>query len=548
LQGLSVQTVAFVEARQRLEAVIGTALERAPSRRVLAGACSALLHLALLIAMLSLNVRSGDPTALPTLFVEDFSPRAPRQISEHTPLEEIPPLAAEAESTPPSPDLPKLAIEPEIDAAIGEQFRPVATATLPTPTLESEIDEPSVAFVEDQSTTPAPPMPPTIDVPRTRQVEIAPTQQATLIDRITQAAQALVTTDRAEVAWQEDGREYRAVLKREVTADSMELEQIAAEVTTTNQGSSMQTELLFSRLAFSQFTQVVDRWDQNVQLHDDEIVGRFHSNSAVFVGATGSVTPKFTGKVTTAARNLRFAAGSRRRQAEMFQGGLQTSAGRIDFPKRAPPFALEPPEKDAHVQRFDDDAHIILAKDGRYSWQERRADVAQQVEFDADRPLYLLAGPKATLYVRGVVDGRVLVYSPNRIVIEGNLVYADDARDGDSDDYLGLVSDGNVEIARPYVTGRGDLRIDAAIFARRNFIVTDIDKQRGAAKLWIYGSLTAGTLSASEPRYGTKIEFDPRFDRVRPPGFPSTNRFELASWDPSWREVAETTALDSGND
>lgn len=542
-----VRTVAFVEARQQLKAVIATAFERAPSRRVLAGACSALLHLALLIWMLALNVRGGDPSALPVLFVEDFSPRAPRQISEHTPLEEIPPLAAESESAPPSPELPTLAIEPEIDAAIGEQLRPLATATLPTPTLVTEIDEPSVSFVEDASTTPAPPVPPTIDLPRTRKVEIAPSQQATLIDRIAQAAQALVNTDRTEVAWQEDGREYRAVLKREVTADSMDLEQIAAQVTTTDQGSSMQTHLLFSRLAFSQFTQVVDRWDQNVQLHDDEIVGRFHSNSAVFVGASGSVTPKFTGKVTTAARNLRFAAGSRRRQAEMFQGGLETSVGRIDFPKQAPPFALEPPEEDAHVQRFDDDVHITLASNGRYTWQARRSDAPTHAEFDPDRPLYLLADPHTTIYVRGVIDGRVLVYSPARIVIEGNLVYADDARDGDSDDYLGLVSDGNVEIARPYVTGRGDLRIDAAIFARRQFIVTDIDYQR-TAKLWIYGSLTAGTLSASEPRYGTKIEFDPRFDRVRPPGFPSTNRFELASWDPSWHEVTQTTALDSGND
>jgi len=295
----------------------------------------------------------------------------------------------------------------------------------------------------------------------------------------------------------------------------------------------MQTQLWFSRLAFSQFSQVIDRWDPNVQLHDDEIVGRFHSNTSVFVGYSSRATPKFTGKVTTAARSLRFAPGSRRRQGEMFQGGLETSAGRIDFPKQALPFVLAPPEQDAHVQRFEDDAHITLAHDGSYSWQSRRSDIVEHARYDVDRPLYLLAESKATLFVRGVVNGRVLVYSPRRIVIEGSITYADDPREGDSDDYLGLVSDGNVEIARPYVTGRGDLRIDAAVFARREFVVTDFEHRRSAT-LWIYGSLSAGTISASEPRYATKIEFDPRFDVVRPPGFPATNRFELASWDRSW--------------
>jgi hypothetical protein len=136
------------------------------------------------------------------------------------------------------------------------------------------------------------------------------------------------------------------------------------------------------------------------------------------------------------------------------------------------------------------------------------------------------------------VRGRVLVYSPERIVIEGSLTYSHDPRTvDDSDDYLGLVSDANIEIARAYVTGQGDLRIDGAIFARRRFLVRDIDRRR-AGTLSIYGSLTTGTISATEPRYATKIEFDPRFDRVRPPGFPSTNRFEVASWNPQWREAS----------
>lgn len=535
--------MAFVDARRQLRAVLTTAgaAARARPQTLVAGGLSALLHAALFIVLIDMNVRSGDPNALPVLFVEDFSPRAPLQTSRQ-PAEEEPPLASEEESAPPSPQQPERSSEPKIDAALTELTIPFEAMEQTTAAVTSAIEAPALSFADELTQTPAPPIPPTIDVPRTRKIEIAPTLRATLIEHVTRAAQTLLRAEQAEVAWQQDGREYRAVLQRQVTDDSMDLEQIAARITTTDQGASMQTELLFSRLAFSQFTHVIDRWDPNVQLHDDEIVGRFHSNTAFFVGYSSSATPKFLGKVTTAARGFRFASGSRRRQNEMFKGGLETSAQRIDFPQHAPPFELAPLEPDAHVQRFDDDTHITLASGGAYTWQARRSDAAQRALYSPDKPLYLLAGPKSTLYVRGVVDGRVLVYSPERIVIEGSLTYASDPRrQRDSDDYLGLVSDGNVEIARPYVTGRGDLRIDAAIFARRHFIVTSIEHRR-TATLWIYGSLTAGTMSASEPRYATKMEFDPRFDRARPPGFPSTNRFELASWEPSWREVAAPTA------
>jgi hypothetical protein len=51
----------------------------------------------------------------------------------------------------------------------------------------------------------------------------------------------------------------------------------------------------------------------------------------------------------------------------------------------------------------------------------------------------------------------------------------------------------------------------------------------------IYGSLTAGTVSRTEPRFATRIEFDPRFEHARPPGFPQTDRYEIETWDGRWR-------------
>ncbi len=500
---------------------------------MIAGGLSALLHATLFFVLLEMDARPGDPRALPVLFIEDFAPGAPLHIATPAHAEATSPLAAEPEPAPPEQDPTEPTTETNLDAAFAELAPDDLEHAVAV--LVSHIEMPALTFVDDAQ-PPAPATPPDIDTPRTRIVEIAPAEQAKMLEHLKEAAQQLLVTDRSEITWQDAGRQFRAVLTREAAASSMDLERIAAQITTTDQGTSLQTQVWLSRLAFSQFSQVVDRWDPNVQLHDDEIIGRFHSNSAFFVGRSANATPKFSGKVTTAARGFRFASGSHRRQQEIFQGGFETSTRPIDFPQEAAPFTLDPTEPDAHVHRFEDDTHITLGPDGSYEWQARRADSATLAHYPIDKPLYLLAGPGRTLFVRGIVDGRVLVYSPKRIVIEGSLTYADDPRDNPaSDDYLGLVCDGNVEIAPPHVTGRGDLRIDAAIFARRRFLVTRLDYHRSAT-LWIYGSLTAGTLSASEPRYATKIEFDPRLDRKRPPGFPSTNHFELAHWDAAWRD------------
>lgn len=147
---------------------------------------------------------------------------------------------------------------------------------------------------------------------------------------------------------------------------------------------------------------------------------------------------------------------------------------------------------------------------------------------------YLIADRKVKLYVKGTVNGKVLVYSPERIVIEGDLVYEQNPEEvPNADDYLGLVSDKYVDIAPPDITGPGDLLINAAIYAKRRFAVRGY-RFRENALLYLYGSLSVGSLSATEPRYYTKIRFDQRLEELRPPGFPITDRYEVESWDTVW--------------
>lgn len=376
-------------------------------------------------------------------------------------------------------------------------------------------------------------------------VAIPASQQVALMRSVVGWAQGFPETDLREArrSWQEDGHRYTAVLRREPAADSTGLERVAVEITREGgagevRGERVTTRMQMKRLAFSHFTQLVDRWDMDVQMHDDEIAGRFHSNSILPLRYDHEAAPRFLGKVTIVARRVSIDGCCRRRQ-EIFQRGIETGTARIALPERFLPFASQLAARDARAERFERDTRITFYADGSYGlrapgWrappEERRALPAE--------PLLIVATGSADLRVRGTLRGRVLIYSPRRIVVEGDLVYARDPRDDpDSADYLGLVSDGTIEVAGPAGTGGGDLEIDAAVYAKRRFLVTHEDAPPSGTLL-IYGSLSAGTLSATEPRYATRIVFDPRLEQRRPPGFPMTGRYEVEAWDGKWR-VAE---------
>jgi hypothetical protein len=482
-----------------------------------------LLHAALVLIALRPNPELGDATGR---LRERFPPL---QIE----MAEEPELARRAGAA---------EREPIVTLEPGDNGDEIA-ASLSAPLAELAEDAPAEPAASPMAATTPASAQVEQSVPDMRSVQIAEPQREMLVQRLIDLAPALEAAARIEHSWQHDGQEYHAVLARSSAAGSTDLESIVVDIiASAHDGTSMRTRLTLAKLAFSQFTQVIDRWDANVQLHDDEIVGRFHSNSSFYVAYDATTAPRFLGKVTTAAHGFRVGtAGPSRLRDSMFQGGFETRARRIELPSEARPFDNAPIDRESYVHTFEDDTHIELRGDASYSWQGRGDDVPRTAYYAPDEPAYLIAAPGATLHVSGVVNGRVLIYSPTRIMIEGDVTYAHDPRDDpDADDYLGLVSDNTVEIAPPYVTGRGDLVVEAAIFARRRFEVNNIDYPR-TARLLIYGSLTAGTLSATEPRYATRIEFDPRLDRARPPGFPTSNRYEVAQWETAWHGVAIRT-------
>ena len=77
---------------------------------------------------------------------------------------------------------------------------------------------------------------------------------------------------------------------------------------------------------------------------------------------------------------------------------------------------------------------------------------------------------------------------------------------------------------------------DLSIFAGEIFRVRAY-RLPGYAVLTLYGSVTAGSLSATEPRFICHMFYDHRLEYSRAPHFPLTGRYAFDHWDPVWTPV-----------
>ncbi len=344
------------------------------------------------------------------------------------------------------------------------------------------------------------------------------------------------------MVWDYKGKKYSAHFYRKPATDNMGIDKMLVQVKTEENGVALRTTMRMKRLAFSSFAQFVDYWDPWVALHNDQLEGRFHANSVINIDRSGQVVPKFYGKVTTASYEVKTSdTNPFFDEKSVFLGGIETGVKAIHLPRNFLPFLSDSTLSDEQCLHCDEDMQITFYRNGTVGWRPlRRAGNEHKVKIP-DRPFYVFGTKKKELHLKGVVKGKVLVYSPGKIIIDDDLTYARHPEVSlVADDYLGIVSDKNVEIASPSVTGPGDLSIFASIYAKKRFVVKN-RKGKDDATLFIYGSLTAGSLSATEPRYATKVLFDKRLERRRPPNFPMTDRYEVTSWNKNWKVEGNDT-------
>ena len=477
-------------------------------------------------------VTALEPAAAPAPIASDLAPDPePADPLPDQPLPPEPETPVEPQAVAPSPTPPPRAPEPEPEHTVEPPSVPQpverVVEVLELPAIPAPVEESPAELVE-----PAQPIGPT-------RALASHEERAVLRKLSSWTGRFSAEEPDPTLRWREDGQEYTAVLKPMPAADAMGMEQLAVELTTQRNGERLVTELRMNRIAFSNFAQFIDRWDPDVQIHDDLIDGRFHSNSEINVSRDGRVRPVFNGKVTLAGGDVRTAGPGFLNRRTMFPAGIETSVRRIVLPPRAATFdpAVVPAERMAHIER---DSLITFHADGSFETQALADGSAGRRGTLGEEPFYVLGGEDVALHVRGDVNGKVLVYSPARIVIVDDLRYVDDPRLPGAGDYLGLVAERTVEIDEPEVTGSGDLEVHASIYARSRFLVRSYLSRRSGT-LIIYGSVAAGTVSATEPRFATRIEFDDRLTTMRAPGFPLSDRYELDATSGEWR------VLDSAN-
>lgn len=516
-------------------------------------ALSILLHVAILAVSRTAPSLSTDPNVLTDLRLWIDAPD--EQYIEHDKIAAVRPSVVPTgvvsrTALPPAAEdgNPRVAEpgEPLADAAMGPSSAiqpasaspPVSEAAEPVSKLPPESPQLLAAIGGDPDQDEVLPIP---DIANASPTPVAAKEMAMLSERVNDWSEAFSDLEKSKSpkTWRSKGQHYSARIERRAATNNMDLEHVWVVVTTDRNGQKLETRMQMKRLAFSNFAKLVDRWDTSVLLHDDYIHGRIHINSEFVVGWDRKAAPNFDGKVTTASTGYVIAEETYRRgRKDIFPGGLETGAQYIRLPRHVLPLGASASVTGIHRQFFSNDTAIVFYPDGSYGWQLTAAGARENRELIGSQPLYLLASPGARLRVHGTVVGTVLVYSPETITITGNLTYGNNVRQAKgADDYLGLVAGKDVRIAGVDVVPPGDLTIEAAVYAVSRFVVEDLYRGRPAT-LAIFGSLSAGTVAASEPRYATKLEFDPRFERLRPPGFPMTNRYELEQWDRRWTPVA----------
>lgn len=332
--------------------------------------------------------------------------------------------------------------------------------------------------------------------------------------------------------WEENGHQYKANFTEMPAKTDMDNDQVLIEIATDRDGKKLTTSLRLKKMAFSNFAQFVHQWDPDVSVHNDEMNGRFHSNTRLSLIANRKGAPLFHGKVTTASYFVDIEGNVPRK--DIFLAGLETGVKKISMPKPSVLFDQVQSDSTAQSVLIETNSRLIFNPDGSYLLQACDEFGVMQRHQIGDRPLYILAAPGVSLSLSGTVNGAVAVYSPKRIIIEGDLEYLSTDSIDRGGDFLGLISGRSIVIAKREIVPAGDLNIQAAIYAKNRFQVKQLHGKR-AGTLNILGSVSAGSISATEPRYATNIVFDTRLENLRPPGFPVTDRYELLAKQNSWQ-------------
>jgi len=148
--------------------------------------------------------------------------------------------------------------------------------------------------------------------------------------------------------------------------------------------------------------------------------------------------------------------------------------------------------------------------------------------------------------LKGRLDGQLLIscngninLGKGKILLDDNIEYKDDPRNSVSDDMLGLVANGNVEVADT-PPNQADIDIHASIYSVWSGLTAENGQTKAdAGNINFFGSLVEYQRKAVgkfDPAtgvvwgYGRSYDYDTRLKISSPPSFPKLQGFNVLAW------------------
>ncbi len=301
------------------------------------------------------------------------------------------------------------------------------------------------------------------------------------------------------------------------------------------------SEVLMTRDSFSKYSYFSDAErtssGSNIYFYsDDEISGPVHTNGTFKM----SGSPAFYGHVSSPNKWRGYDGTVEGGATPKFNGTTNFSAKTRELPDATKINALKSSAASEGLV-FNNVSYLIMKDDGSidvYEYTRRGWSSVKNYPRSAHNGII---SSSEKIYLEGVVDGGITIHSEDEVELYGDIEYeVDPITDPDTDDLLGVVSEGDILIDQNAHSRKGskDLTLHGSYMALGDsFTVESYSSGSFRGDLNLLGGIIQKTRGAvgTFSRYGNtgfakKYEYDVRLGSAIPPHFPRESVFSIVSW------------------
>ncbi|MFA5271621.1 MAG: hypothetical protein WC412_04695 [Candidatus Omnitrophota bacterium] len=230
-----------------------------------------------------------------------------------------------------------------------------------------------------------------------------------------------------------------------------------------------------------------------------------------------------------------------------FQGGINVGATYIDMPEAAANLRASASDSANGGLYLSGNSTVVFNSAGTITVTNKKKACTTGCVYTGGKWRCTCDAPSngalfvnnGTLTISGTVNARMTIGASSDVIINNNVVYADDPRTNPaSNDSLGIISERDVVINDNI--SAYDLEIDAAIMAlNTSFMLNNWATTNVKGTLTVYGGIIqkergpVGTFYSSGQKasgYSKEYIHDPRFTTNPPPFMPNTGDYDTVSW------------------